>query len=127
MTTDFPLEHQSLYVRIGGAPAVAAAVDGLYDRMLHDPDLAPYFDGVGIEQLKAHQRAFVAAALGGPERYGGRSLGHAHRGLHIDDATFGKVVGHLTDTLNELGVAADTTEDVITALAPLQPQIVSAT
>jgi hemoglobin len=127
MTADSLVHDQSLYARIGGAPAVAATIDGLYDRILQDPDLAPYFAGVGIEQLKAHQRAFIAAALGGPERYIGRSLAEAHRDLLITDTVFAEVVGHLTDTLIELGVAAETISAVTGALAPLRPQIVAAT
>jgi hemoglobin len=127
MTADSLLDHQSPYAQVGGAPAVAAAVDGLYDRILRDPDLAPYFAGVGIEQLKAHQRAFVTAALGGPQRYVGHSLVDAHRDLQVTDTAFGKVVGHLTETLGELGVADETISAVTGALAPLMPQVVSAT
>jgi hemoglobin len=127
MTTDSLLEPQSLYARIGGGPAVAAAVDGLYDRILGDPDLAPWFAGVGIEQLEAHQRAFITAALGGPERYVGHSLVDAHRELQVTDTAFAKVVAHLTETLDELGVADETISAVTGALAPLMPQIVSAT
>ena len=52
-------------------------VDGLYERILADETLAPYFAGLGIEQLKAHQRAFIAAALGGPALP--RALDDRHR------------------------------------------------
>jgi hemoglobin len=126
MTTSL-LDDQSLYARIGGEPAVAAAVDGLYERILDDPDLASYFGGVGIEQLKAHQRTFVTMALGGPERYAGRRLDDAHRHLEITDTAFAKVVGHLTETLSALGVDSEAISAIAGALAPLAPQIVSST
>jgi NTE family protein len=57
----------SIYDSIGGAAAVRAAVDDFYDRVLADPELAPFFDGTDMRRLKAHQRSFVAAAIGGPE------------------------------------------------------------
>jgi hemoglobin len=126
MTTDSRLDDQSLYARIGGRPAVTAAVDGVYVRILGDPELAPYFAGVGIEELKAHQRAFITTALGGPERYAGHPLVDAHRHLRITDTAFARVVGHLTEVLQALGVADEMIAAVISALAPLQPQIVSA-
>jgi hemoglobin len=121
MTTDSLVDDHSLYARIGGRPAVTAAVDGLYDRILDDPDLAPYFAGVGIDQLEAHQRAFITTALGGPERYAGHPLGDAHRHLRITDTAFAKVVGHLTAVLQALGVDDETITAIIAALAPLQP------
>jgi len=44
---------------IGDAPAVAAAVDGFYERVPADPDLAGYFSGVDIATLKSDQRSFI--------------------------------------------------------------------
>jgi len=37
-----------VYDAIGGSAAVAAAVDVLYARLLADPQLAHYFDGVDV-------------------------------------------------------------------------------
>ena len=38
---------EPIFVRIGGHPAVAATVDGLYERILADDTLAPTFAGLG--------------------------------------------------------------------------------
>ena len=62
----------STYDDICGAPAVRAAVDDFYTRVLADARLAPFFTGTDRERLKAHQRAFIAAALGGPQIFAGR-------------------------------------------------------
>ena len=51
----------SIYDSIGGAPAVRAAVDDFYERVLGDPRLAPFFTGTDMNRLKSHQRAFIAA------------------------------------------------------------------
>jgi hypothetical protein len=40
MTTTPLLDDSSLYVRLGGEAAVAALVDGFYERVLADADLA---------------------------------------------------------------------------------------
>lgn len=100
----------TLLDRLGGAPAIEAAVDEFYRRVLGDPLLAPMFEGVSITRVKAHQRRFLAQAFGGPAGYRGRDLGAAHRQLvqrhGLGERHFDAVLGHLADTLAALGVAA---------------------
>jgi hemoglobin len=116
----------SIYDSIGGAAAVSAAIDDFYARLLADPDLAGFFDGTDLARLKAHQRAFIAAALGGSEIYAGRAMAAAHAGLSITDGDFSAVVGHLVDTLDGLGVPQETIGQIGAALAPLRADIVTA-
>ena len=97
----------SLYERLGGAPAVTAAVDLFYDKVLADPLLAEFFEGMDMAHQKAHQQAMLTAAFGGPNAYAGRDLTAAHAGIvarGVGDAHFDAVVGHLAGTLVELGV-----------------------
>ena len=115
----------SIYASIGGAPAVRAAVDDFYARVLADRRLAPFFAGTDLERLKAHQRAFIAAAIGGPEVFSGRDMASAHTGLDIGDGDFDAVIGHLAGTLTGLGVPEDTIGQIAGALAPLRDDIVT--
>jgi hemoglobin len=114
----------SIYEAIGGAGAVTAAVDLFYVKVLEDPALAPYFDGTDVDRLRSHQRAFLTAALGGPELYDGRSMADAHRGLAITDAAFGQVATHLSDTLSELGLDDDTVGAIVGKVAGLRDDVV---
>lgn len=116
----------SIYESIGGAPAVQAAVDDFYVRVLNDPELAPFFAGTEMRRLKAHQRAFIAAAVGGPGAYSGQGMAAAHAAFPIADGHFDAVVGHLVDTLRSMGVPEDTIHQIGDALAPLRAEIVSA-
>ena len=115
----------SIYESIGGAPAVRAAVDDFYARVLADPQLAPFFTDVDLQHLTAHQRAFIAAAIGGSEIYRGRDMAAAHARLAITDADFDAVVAHLVDTLTALGVPEETIGQIGGALAPLRGDIVT--
>jgi hemoglobin len=115
----------SIYASIGGAPGVRAAVDDFYARVLADQRLAPFFAGTDLQRLKAHQRAFIAAAIGGPEVFSGRDMASAHAGLGIGDGDFDAVVGHLAGTLTGLGVPRDTIGQIAGALAPLRDDIVT--
>jgi hemoglobin len=116
----------SIYDDIGGAASVTAAVDDFYVRVLGDPTLAPYFVGRDIDRLKAHQRSFIAAAVGGPEIYTGRSMKEAHAGLDVTPGAFDRVVEHLVATLDGLGVPAETIGAIGGALAPLKEDIAAA-
>jgi hemoglobin len=116
----------TIYDSIGGSPAVRAAVDAFYARVLSDGQLAPFFTSVNLDRLKTHQRAFIAAAVGGPEIYSGRDMHAAHAGLEITDADFDAVVAHLVDTLAGLGVPEETTGRIGETLGPLRSAVVTA-
>lgn len=116
----------SIYDQIGGAAAVSATVDTFYAKVLADPDLAPFFADTDMDRMRSHQRAFIAAALGGPDPWVGRHMAQAHAGLGIADAHFDAVVGHLVATLTELGVGEDQIAAIGEALGPLRGEVVSA-
>jgi hemoglobin len=116
----------TIYDEIGGRDGVAAAVDTFYEHVLADDLLAPYFDATDMRRQKQHLRAFLAAAIGGPERYAGRDMGEAHAALGITHEAFDRVVGHLVTTLAGLGVAPATIGAIGDKLAPLRATIVAA-
>ncbi|MDY7101931.1 MAG: group 1 truncated hemoglobin [Actinomycetota bacterium] len=118
-------ETTSIYDTIGGAPAVSATVDRFYERLLADSATAGFFEGYDVGRIKGHQRAFIAAALDGPDRYAGRGMRDAHAGLEISDADFDAVVAHLVATLTELGVDEAVIGQIGGALAPLRSEIVT--
>ncbi|HEY7147138.1 MAG TPA: group 1 truncated hemoglobin [Streptosporangiaceae bacterium] len=97
--------QSSLYDRIGGAPAVAAAAELFYRKALADQLLAGYFDDVDMDRQVAKQAAFLTMAFGGPNAYTGRDLRAAHAGLAgIGDEHVDRVLLLLAQTLRELGV-----------------------
>ena len=85
--------------------AVRAAVDALYARILADDALRDYFADTNMTRQRAHLRAFVSQALGGPRRYAGRELRSAHARFAITDEAFDEVVGHLAAALAGRGRA----------------------
>jgi len=119
------MSESTIYERIGGAPSVEAAVDLFYQRVLVDPELAPFFTRVNMEKLKRHQFAFLSQALGGPTQYSGAQMAKAHAHLAIEQRHFDAVASHLGETLRLLGVSEETVREIISALAPLATQIVN--
>jgi hemoglobin len=105
----------SLYERLGGAPAVDAAVDIFYRKVLQDERISRFFDDVDMERQSAKQKAFLTMVFGGPANYTGQDMrrGHAHlldRGLN--DSHVDAVVELLGQTLQELGVPQADIEEV---------------
>jgi hemoglobin len=115
----------TLYDQIGGKPAISAAVERFYVRVLADPMLAPFFEKVDIPRLKAHQLAFLSQTLGGPQQYSGAAMARAHARLSIEQRHFDAVATPLVETLRELGVNEEIVAGVVTAIAPLAQQIVN--
>src|SRR5215831_501824 len=107
----------NVYQAIGGRAAVAAAVEGLYERLLADPVLSEYFPGGVGARHRAYLITILGEALGGPERYRGPDLAKAHRGLGISDADFDRAAGHLAATLDSLGVPGDLVDHIVGIVA----------
>jgi len=115
----------SLYDQVGGNTGVKAAVTVFYNRVLADETLAHWFEGIDISRLRAHQRAFLAAALGGPELFAGRDIATAHAGMEITDEAFDTIIQHLASTLHDLGAGDELVDEVRVRLEALRPDVVS--
>lgn len=97
----------SLYERIGGEFVARATVMKLYDKILDDEELAPFFENINVDALRHSQLAFVTYAFGGSNRYTGKTLRTAHGNAvnhGMNDLHFDLVAGHLRTALSELSV-----------------------
>jgi hemoglobin len=115
----------TLYNALGAEIGIRTAVDEFYDRVVADPRLTAYFEGVDMIGLRRHQVEMLSAATGGPKSYTGAEMAAAHAGRGIDNEAFDRVVGHLQDTLAALGVHEQTITSVLGALSPLRSDIVT--
>ncbi len=100
----------SLFTDIGGEPAVNAAVDIFYRKVLKDDRINRFFSGVDMEKQAAKQKAFLTMAFGGPHNYTGEDMrrGHAHLVAQgLNDTHFDAVMEHIGATLTELKVPAN--------------------
>jgi len=116
---------KSHYERIGGAPAVKAAVELFYDRVLADRDLVGYFEKIDMAEQRRHMVLMLTVVLGGPDNYAGRGLAEAHQPLNIPVEHYARVGQHLVATLTGLGVPGDVLADVQVVLAQVQDQVVA--
>lgn len=106
----------SLFEQLGGAPAVEVAVDRFYEKVLADPRINSFFEGVDMDRQRRHQVRFLTYAFGGSPTYNGRGMRAAHERLvreqHLNDDHFDAVVENLAATLAELGIAEELIAEV---------------
>jgi hemoglobin len=121
------MTETSLYERLGGYDAIAAATDELLARLMADSQLGDYWKGASYDnQRKARQWIvdFLVEASGGPAFYIGRTMKVSHDGMHINESDWEVFMRHSADTLDHFSVPAREKEEVLTFLATLKEEIV---
>ena len=106
----------TLFDKIGGEPAVEAAVDIFYRKVLSDPSVSDYFEDTDMDAQRAKQKSFLIMAFGGPNDYSGADLRTAHKPLverGLNDSHFDAVATHLQATLEELSVPTNLINEVM--------------
>lgn len=115
-----------MYQLLGGAPAIEAAVDIFYRKVLSDESIAHFFESTNMDDQRAKQASFLTMALGGPSDYTGQDMRTAHAKLvdqGLNDAHFDAVVTHLGATLSELKVPQEHIQTIATKLEGLRPDV----
>lgn len=105
----------TLYEQLGGQPAVEAAVDIFYRKVLLDDRISHFFEGVDMDKQRAKQKGFLTMAFGGPHNYSGQDMRNGHARLvkmGLNDSHFDAVVELLGGTLAELGVKDELIQQV---------------
>lgn len=116
----------SLYERLGGEDMISALIPAFYVRVLADPELGPFFAHTELEKLHAMQREFFVMATGGPIQYSGRPLAHTHHGRGITRHHFGSFTNHLVETLLDMGVTQEESDEVIERINAMTNEIIGA-
>lgn len=105
---------------------ISALIPAFYVRVLADPELGPFFKDTELEKLHAMQREFFVMATGGPLQYSGRPLAHTHHGRGITRHHFGSFTKHLVETLLDMGVTQEETDEVIERINAMTNEIIGA-
>jgi hemoglobin len=116
---------ETLSDRLGGVDALKAAVSGLYNKILDDSDLSPFFEEVNVTALKLHQIEFLKVAFGQiPDELDVADLMmQKHARLFVmglNETHFDKVAQHLVATLLDLGVDASLVDEAVAIVGPLR-------
>ena len=127
MTT--PTNEPSLYQRLGGYDAIAAACDDLLARLQADPQLGGFWKGASTDNRRRARQLivdFMTEAAGGPAYYTGRDMKTSHAGMGITAGDWQVFMRHARATLEHFGVGEREQADVLGFLESLQADVVEA-
>lgn len=119
--------EKSLYERIGGYDAIAAATDDLLERLTSDHEIGYYWAGHSTDSMKRDRQLivdFLCEALGGPVIYRGRDMKTSHVGLGIGERDWEVFVNHTVATLDKFEVPEPERSEFLAAAASLKGDIV---
>jgi hemoglobin len=125
-----PPPERSLYDRLGGYDALAAATNDLMARLFGDPQLGVYWKGKGDDGKKRDIQliiTYMVAASGGPAHYGGREMRLTHTGLGITEGEWQTFMHHAEATLERFAVPERETQEVLDFFSSLKGDVVEQT
>ncbi len=119
--------EKTLYERMGGYDAIAAATDELLRRLTSDPDIGVYWRGHSTDSMKRDRQLivdFLCEAIGGPIIYRGRDMKLSHEGLRITERDWDIFVAHIVATLDHFSVPEPEKQEFLDCAASLKGDIV---
>ena len=121
---------KSLYDRIGGQAALTKVVDDFVARAAANPKVNFTRNGTwnasdaAVKTLKMHLVNFLGSAFGGPQKYTGRSMKEAHKGMAITQAEFDALAADLKAVLDANKVPSAEVNEIMKIAASTAPDIV---
>jgi len=110
---------------LGGADGIAKIVDDIMAAHLTNPAVKARFENIrDLDRAKKMAREFFCAGSGGPEKYTGKDMLAAHKGMNISEQEYLAATDDIVGALDKNGIAEDAKKDVIAILYSLKSNIV---
>lgn len=117
----------TLLDQIGGEPAVDAAVDIFYKKMMADDTVNGFFTNTDMDSQSRKQKLFLTTVLNGTSKGALAYMRRSHKDLvhekGLTDVHFDAVAKHLQDTLEELEVPADLVGQIMTSVGGMRDAV----
>jgi len=125
-----PLKR-SLYDRLGGEKGITKVVDDFVANVAADPDIKEkhkrHFQEGDVAALKKKLIDQIGQATGGPQKYTGKDMRSAHKGLAITNQDFDALVADLVKALDNNGVGKADKDELLTMLGGMRGEVVEKT
>ena len=126
------MSEPTLYDRLGGAYAIATAVDYLVDRLHTNATLNkanPKVDDFHTQKYKAGYKFMVTAwsieAAGGPKCYPGKDMFAAHKELGLTNYEFDVTAHEIRNTLYQIGVPQRETNEFMDIIESYRSKVIA--
>lgn len=115
----------SLYRALGARPGLERLVDDLWQRLLADARMAPFFQDLDAAQFKRRLADQLCEVAGGPCRYDGPDMKKAHSGVDITRRDFNALVELLQQGMDAQGLPFAVQNRLLARLAPMHREVVN--
>ena len=115
---------QTLFEKYGGFSVISKIVLDLYDRLMDDEVVGPFFDDIDFAKQVDHQTKFVSSLMGGPASYTDDQIEKLHNHLTIAEHHFDQLTKILGQVLRDHGVSNEDAETVIGEFSNRQALVV---
>ncbi|MGI2104290.1 group I truncated hemoglobin [Shewanella frigidimarina] len=113
----------TLYQQLGGDKGVSMITDDFLVNLSQDKRILHHFEQTDIQIFRQRLIEHLCVVSGGECVYQGASMYNAHIGLHISQADFDAVVGHLIEALKQQHIPLATRNALLAELAPMYQDI----
>ncbi len=122
--------NTSLFERLGSTPGINTLVESIVTLHMDNPVISarfrPYLDTPDRLMItKKHLCAFLEAGSGGAQKYEGRGMREAHRGMNISGTEYMAAVDDIMAALRSHGIDEQTQKDVLFIAYSLKGDIVN--
>jgi hemoglobin len=114
----------TLYQQLGGDKGVSMITDDFLANLSQDNRMLFHFEQTDIQIFRQRLIDHLCVVSDGECVYEGASMFDAHIGLHITQADFDAVVGHLIEALKQQHIPLATRNALLAKLAPMYPEII---
>ncbi len=125
------MDQKPLFERLGGSAGIEKIVEQVAGRHLENPTIRARFlpflePPQKLQELKTHLARFLELGSGGPQRYSGRDMKSAHRGMNISPAEYMAALDDIIASLVAVGIDEPTRNDVLALAWSLKSEIIQA-
>lgn len=122
--------QKTLYERLGGANGIEAIVDDIVEAHMTNPVVKARFlplkeNPAHFTEVRQHLINFLASGSGGPEKYIGKDMPTAHRGMNISQGEYMSVIDDIMAALDKHKIDEQTKKDVLYIAYSLKDSMVN--
>ena len=122
--------EKSIYERLGGHIGIEAIVDDIVHLHMTNPAVKARFlplkdNPQHFAEVRQHLINFLASGSGGPEKYNGRDMPTAHKGMNISQGEYMNVVDDIMKALDKNSIDEQTKKDVLFIAYSLKSSMVN--
>lgn len=117
-------DNRPLYDRLGGTPAITAAVKRFVEVTGSDPRISMFFSNTDVPRLESMMVNHICAITGGPCKYEGKSMKESHTGMQVKPEHFDAFMENLAKVLEELEVPDREKSEVLAAFEGMKSDVI---